>query len=602
MINMKRNSFIKRKSTIQLKLLSMYVIVLIIPIVLVGYYLSIELRENLIETKTKEIEQNTEKIESDLFGAMSNIILISDWLYQDQELRTILETDYTSDYEIFRDYQRYEMFSDYLKYYDELANIRFFVVNETLRSSLGLFPTTDEISQQGWYQRAVEKRGQFTWEYMNDPVTKQPLLYLTRSVFDGEQFLGVLTIAMSNQKIEHILSSSTNPVFITLNDETPIFSYPKAENILVSYGPYENIVKLKKVSDENSVTAQEEVNNGPISLNIRKIEIPKVHNSQMKVIGLVPTNTILTEANHVLANAYLVVAMVFGITLLLLYTFIRRFNKRILRLQDAMTKVAHGDFSIPSTIDGTDEITDVYEQLYLTMESLQQLIENNYSHQLNKQNWEIQKKESEFKLLASQINPHFLYNTLEMIRMKALRNSDREVAEIVKILSKLMRKALERNHDEQSLTDELKFIEMYLQIQKLRFGERISYTITKEFEEDYLILPMVLQPLVENSFVHGIEPKAERGHIYITVSKYEEDLVLVIQDNGIGIPEEKLKSLQEMLIEAKDSDRIGLSNVNLRLKQYYGPEYGVIVDSKENEGTTITITLPLKETRQNKGE
>lgn len=580
----------------------MYIIVLIIPIVLVGYYLSIELRENLIETKTKEIEQNTEKIESDLFESMSNIILISDWLYQDQELRTILEKEYKSDYEIFRDYQRYEMFSDYLKYYDELANIRFFVENETLRSSLGLFPTTDEISQEGWYQRAVEKRGQFTWEFMDDPVTKQSLLYLTRSMFDGDKFIGVLTIAMSNQKIDHILSSSTSPVFVTLNDETPIFSYPKAENINTSYGPYENIVKLKKVSDENSVTAQEEVNNGPISLNIRKIEIPKVLNSQMKVIGLVPTNTILTEANHVLANAYLVVAMVFGITLLLLYTFIRRFNKRILRLQDAMTKVAHGDFSIPSTIEGTDEITDVYEQLYLTMESLQNLIENNYSHQLNKQNWEIQKKESEFKLLSSQINPHFLYNTLEMIRMKALRNSDREVAEIVKILSKLMRKALERNHDEQSLTDELKFIEMYLQIQKLRFGERISYTITKEFEEDYLILPMILQPLVENSFVHGIEPKAERGHIYITVSKYEEDLVLVIQDNGIGIPEEKLKSLQEMLIEAKDSDRIGLSNVNLRLKQYYGPEYGVIVDSKKNEGTIITITLPLKEIRQNKGE
>lgn len=580
----------------------MYVVVLLIPIILVGYYLSIELRENLIETKTKEIEQNTEKIESDLFESMSNVILISDWLYQDQELRTILETEYTSDYEIFRDYQRYEMFSDYLKYYDELANIRFFVENETLRSSLGLFPTTDEISQEGWYQRAVEKRGQFTWEFMDDPVTKQSLLYLTRSMFDGDQFIGVLTIAMSNQKIEHILSSSTSPVFVTLNDETPIFSYPKAENINTSYGPYENIVKLKKVSDENSVTAQEEVNNGPISLNIRKIEIPKVLNSKMKVIGLVPTNTILTEANHVLANAYLVVAMVFGITLLLLYTFIRRFNKRILRLQDAMTKVAHGDFSIPSTIEGTDEITDVYEQLYLTMESLQNLIKNNYSHQLNKQNWEIQKKESEFKLLASQINPHFLYNTLEMIRMKALRNSDREVAEIVKILSKLMRKALERNHDEQSLTDELKFIEMYLQIQKLRFGERISYTITKEFEEDYLILPMILQPLVENSFVHGIEPKAERGHIYITVSKYEEDLVLVIQDNGIGIPEEKLKSLQEMLIEAKDSDRIGLSNVNLRLKQYYGHEYGVVVDSKENEGTIITITLPLKEIRQNKGE
>ncbi|MER2294682.1 MAG: sensor histidine kinase [Desemzia incerta] len=599
---MKRKPFTKRKSTIQLKLLSMYVIVLLIPIILVGYYLSIELRENLIETKTKEIEQNTEKIESDLFQAMSNVILISDWLYQDPELRSILETEYTSDYDIFRDYQNYEMFSDYLKYYDELANIRFFVENDTLRSSLGLFPTTNDIKQEEWYQRAVEKKGQFTWEFMKDPVTQQPLLYLTRSVYDGTQFLGVLTVAMSNQKISTILSSSTSPVFITLDDETPIFSYPRSENIMVSYGPYEDIVKLKKVSDDNSITAQEEVNNGPVNLNIRKIEIPKILNSQMKVIGLVPTNTILAEANQVLGNAYLVVAIVFAITLLLLYTFIWRFNRRILRLQDAMTKVAHGNFSIPSTIEGTDEITDVYEQLYLTMESLQQLIENNYSHQLSKQNWEIQKKESEFKLLASQINPHFLYNTLEMIRMKALRNSDREVAEIVKILSKLMRKALERNHGEQSLTDELKFIEMYLQIQKLRFGERISYTITKDFEEDYLILPMILQPLVENSFVHGIEPKVEKGHIHIAASKMEDELILLIQDNGIGIAEEKLKNLQEMLIEAKDSDRIGLSNVNLRIKQYYGSEYGVRIDSKENEGTTITITLPLKEIRENKGE
>lgn len=599
---MKRKLFTKRKSTIQLKLLSMYVIVLLIPIVLVGYYLSIELRENLIETKTKEIEQNTEKIENDLFQVMSNVILISDWLYQDQELRNILATTYTSDYEIYKDYQKYEMFSDYLKYYDELANIRFFVENETLRSSLGLFPTTEEIKQEEWYQRAIEKKGQFTWEFMKDPVTQQSLLYLTRSVLDGNQFLGVLTIAVSNQKIGSILSNSTSPVFITLNDETPIFSYPRSEDILESYKPYESIVKLKKVSDENSVTAQEVVNNGPVNLNIRKIEIPKILQSQMKVIGLVPTNTIVAEANQVLGNAYLVVAIVFAITLLLLYTFIWRFNKRILRLQDAMTKVAHGDFSIPSTIEGTDEITDVYEQLYLTMESLQQLIENNYSHQLSQQSWEIQKKESEFKLLASQINPHFLYNTLEMIRMKALRNSDREVAEIVKILSKLMRKALERNHEEQSLTDELKFIEMYLQIQKLRFGERISYTITKEFQEDCLILPMVLQPLVENSFVHGIEPKAKKGHIHIAVSKFEEDLILLIEDDGIGIAEEKLKNLQEMLIEAKDSDRIGLSNVNLRVKQYYGPEYGVRIDSKENEGTTITITLPLREINDYKGE
>lgn len=585
---------VKKKTTIQSKLLTMYIVVLIIPIVLVGYYLSVQLRENLIETKTREIEQNTEKIESDLFEEMSNVILISDWLYQDQELRTIIQKEYTSLYEIFEDYQEYEMFSDYLKYYDELANIRFYVENETLNSSLGLFPVNEEIKAENWYQHAMEKSGQFTWEYMNDPVTKRPYLYLTRAVFDRGDFIGVLAIAMSNEKLEEIVSSSTSPLFFTLNDDTPIFSYPKSEDIVSSYEPYKNVVKVQNISNKDSVTAQEEVENGPINLNIRKIEIPKILNSQMKVIGLVPTHTILAEANGVLANAYLVIALVFGVTLLLLYVFIQTFNKRIIQLQEAMTKVAHGDFSIPSTIVGNDEITDVYEQLYLTMESLQQLIEKNYSHQLSKQNWEIQKKESEFKLLASQINPHFLYNTLEMIRMKALRNSDREVAEIVKILSKLMRKALERNHNDQSLTDELMFIDMYLQIQKLRFGERISYSIEKDFEEDYLILPMILQPLVENSFVHGIEPKAGDGHIQITVKKNLNQLIIEIKDNGIGIPHKKLEQLQVMLVEAKESDRIGLSNVNLRIKQYYGLDYGLTIDSIEREGTTMTVVLPLK--------
>lgn len=592
---MKRKLEFNKKTTIQSKLFSIYVVVLILPIVLVGYYLSIELRENLIETKTREIEQNTEKIESDLVDTMSNVILISDWLYQDPELRTIINKEYTSAYDIFRDYQDYEMFDDYLKYYDELANIRFFVENETLRSGLGIFPTTDDIREEDWYKYAVGMKGQFTWEYMKDPVTQKSFLYLTRAVFDGTEFRGVLAVAVSNQRITDIISSSTSPVFITLNDETPIFSYPRQEDIATSYEPYEDIVKVKNKTKKDSVTAQEEVNTGPINLNIRKIEIPKILNSHMKVIGLVPTRTILAEANAVLANAYLVVALVFGVTLLLLYAFIRTFNKRILKLQEAMTKVAHGDFSIPSTIAGNDEITEVHEQLYLTMQSLQQLLENNYAHQLTKQNWEIQKKESEFKLLASQINPHFLYNTLEMIRMKALRNSDKEVAEIVKILSKLMRKALERNHDEQSLNDELMFMDMYLQIQKLRFGERITYEIAKDFEEDYLVLPMILQPLVENSFVHGIEPKAGKGSIRITVKKQDDQLVMRISDNGIGIQKEKLQQLQTMLEEAKESDRIGLSNVNLRIKQYYGPEYGLTIESVEREGTIMTVALPLKE-------
>src|SRR5699024_572640 len=131
-------------------------------------------------------------------------------------------------------------------------------------------------------------------------------------------------------------------------------------------------------------------------------------------------------------------------------------------LKNSMSKVASGDFDIPPEISGKDEISEVYHHLYTTMNSLQTLIAENYDHLIQEKNMGIQQRETQFKALSSEINPHFLYNTLVMIRMKELKNKDKEVTDIVKILSNLMRKALENNTKEAPLSEELSFTEMYV--------------------------------------------------------------------------------------------------------------------------------------------
>ena len=569
-----------RPKTIKHKLFLIYVGLLVVPVFLVGYYISTEIRANQIQTKTEEIEQDTIRTATELTGTLEAIIRVSDWIYQDERLAEIVRADYSSPYAFFETYQSYPQFNDYLKYYREISHIRVYVDNPSIMSSVGLYPLSQDVKDSEWYQEAIEKRGQIIWRYMKDPVTRDVHLNLTRALYDYDELIGVLSIAVSNDKITEILQNSGNTFFLTLDDEL-IFSHPKLEDIQSEYDQYRLLLEEQETDQNIKGTAND------ITFTIQQLVIPKVLHSEFKAVGTVPTSSIVAEANGVLIVGYIAVLFVFLFTLILLAAFIRSFNNRVLQLQESMTKVAHGDFDIPSEIPGEDEITEVYEQLYVTMESLQLLLAERYQY-------EIDRKDAEFKLLSSQINPHFLYNTLEMIRMKAFKNQDREVADIVKLLSKLMRKALERPQDQLPLSEDLTFIDMYLQIQKLRFGDRINYDIKQETTQDYAILPLLIQPIVENAFVHGLERISGRGELTVLVKEFGEDLHIIVSDNGVGIPSDKLQQLQSMLEGYQESSRVGINNVQQRIKYFYGEEYGMTIESTEGKGTTVKVVIPQR--------
>lgn len=584
--------------SIQQKLLGSYFVLLIIPILLVGIYLTMSIRSNLISTKMAEIENNNERIRTDYTEVLSSITRVSDWIYQDDDLAELVNEEYENPFEVYQAYSEYQMFEDYLRYYDEIEHIRFFVDNPTLTSTTGIYHASDDIQNQTWYQESVVKRGRISWIEIEDHITNKTYLNLVRAIYSNYEFVGVIAIAVNPEVIEGILTDSASSVFITLDSETPLFSFPTYTDINEAYAGYLPVLDTVRTEEGNYGLVDSETYETDFTLNIRDVEIPKTLNSNMQVIGVVPTNSILEDVNRDLRLAYLVIASVLLISILMLSVFIRTFNKRVIQLKDTMSMVANGNFRISQTIKGNDELSDVYKHLVITTKSIENLMAINYEHAVKEKNWQLQLKDSQFKMLASQINPHFLYNTLEMIRMKALKNKDREVAEIITILSRLLRKSLENKQVETPLSEELSFTEMYLQIQKLRFGDQITFRIHNYYDEDYLIIPLIIQPIVENSFIHGIEPKLGPGKITIVIIEENDELIIVVEDNGVGMESCQVDKIRQVLASNEESDHIGINNVHQRIKYFYGESYGLDIHSEEGIGTRVRIRIPVDKKRE----
>ncbi len=256
-------------------------------------------------------------------------------------------------------------------------------------------------------------------------------------------------------------------------------------------------------------------------------------------------------------------------------------------LSKMMVKVGDGDFAVSSNYESKDEIGILSKQFNKMVNRVQQLIDEVYKEQLLKQ-------KTELKFLRMQINPHFLYNTLESINWLARIKGVPEVGKMVKALGDLMRASISGD-DLVSIDEEIKNINNYLMIQRLRYGEKINTEINIEPHISSFIIPkLTLQPIVENAIVHGIEGKEGNGNIIITANKIGDKVVICVNDDGVGMESTVAEQILEQDFEKEkgDATHIGLKNVDRRIKMYYGKEYGLKILSAPGEGTTIQMLFP----------
>lgn len=210
----------------------------------------------------------------------------------------------------------------------------------------------------------------------------------------------------------------------------------------------------------------------------------------------------------------------------------------------------------------------------------------------------ITRQQAELRFLQQQINPHYLFNTLESIRMNLVYKNDFENANIIKLFAESFRRYIDMTNGYSSLYEEMTFIAKYIQIQNYRLNNRISYNCREGGTAMAVRVPKLLvQPVVENAVIHGIESRADGGRIDVTIKIKEAKLLIIVEDDGVGMNEETLAELREHIRGDSGEGSIGLRNVYKRLKLVYGEQADMVVESKEGAGTKVTLIIPLSAER-----
>jgi len=299
-----------------------------------------------------------------------------------------------------------------------------------------------------------------------------------------------------------------------------------------------------------------------------------------------------------------VAVILFGIILMLLlyWIYTRTISRPIREMQKMMGEIEQGNLEYRVNTKRNDEIGIIMRGLNKMTENLQSYIQRVYIS-------DIRQKEAEMDVLKTQIRPHYLYNTLDVIRMSAIIHDDKDTAEMLHGLSHQFHYLLGSGKAKVQLRDELTNIRNYFEIIRVRYKNRISLEIDVPSELQNIYMPkVILQPIVENAVKYGLEPKKGGGFLEISAKKTGPDLEITVMDNGVGMTRERLSEVRELLEADWDSEKdektdgsVGLRNVNNRIRLACGIQYGITVDSQLGMGTIVKCILPVEERKDQDG-
>lgn len=319
--------------------------------------------------------------------------------------------------------------------------------------------------------------------------------------------------------------------------------------------------------------------------------------TKWNIVGFISQDQLLERSKNIRNLTMLITIIGIIIILVICAVLTRAITKPIKKLQSSMREVEKGNFDVNIEINTKDEIGYLGKRFNKMVSEINRLIKNEYE-------LTIKKREAELKALIEEINPHFLYNTLESIRGKAIINNAPDVAEMIEALSKFFRLNIIRGSGLVALKEEIEHIKSYISIQNMRFGDKFNTIIDIDDELIDIIIPKLsLQPLIENSILHGFKLQNGECIIIICCRRTGGDAVVEIIDNGSGISGEELMKTQILLSCDYKEDKqgtvladshLGIKNVNERIKLHFGERYGLYIDSKQGAGTRVKIVIPYQ--------
>lgn len=322
------------------------------------------------------------------------------------------------------------------------------------------------------------------------------------------------------------------------------------------------------------------------------VEFHTIDQTGWKLISYVPINFITRQSEEIKQVTFLSIGLSLFICFLFLLFFLFKVLKPLRQIRRLMGNLEKENFNVNMNVQGNDEIALLAGSFNKMSRRLNELI--NEVHVVK-----IKQKEAEIKALEEQINPHFLYNTLDLIYWVGRMEKAFETASLIETLSQLFRIGLNKGNGYTLVSKELQYIENYMLIQRKRFDNAISFNASAEPETlDCTVIKLILQPLIENAITHGIEKKGGYGHIEVSIYREDDILVYEVADDGVGMDPAVAGQLQSP--DGNPQQGVGLRNINDRIRLSFGHAYGLEIQSEPGSGTKVIVRQPYRKGSDNK--
>jgi len=435
--------------------------------------------------------------------------------------------------------------------------------------------TSSDMMNERWYQEAIKERAM----PVLTPARKESLssekdkwvISITQEVVDASgQNLGVLRLDIGYQSLEayldHLQLGKKGFSFI-VNQKHEFVYHPK-KTVYSSSREMQAMQPYIAVKDGYAQKGQNFV---------YQIAIPE---SDWTLIGVASLEGLQMLQSQMLYSFIGLGVLVLIMCWMGIWFILRLWIKPLQDLQAVILKIGAGDSHLRATTKGSPELVDLAQAFNRMLDQIENLMQLVKEEEQNARRYEL-------RALSAQINPHFLYNTLDTIIWMAEFQDSQRVVQVTKSLATYFRLALNQGRDLISLSDEINHVRQYLFIQKQRYGDKLEYEIDEEPDFDNLVLPkLVLQPLIENALYHGIKEKEGQGHIKLSVQRQDTGLVIRIEDDGVGFQAAGDSSQSQL-----KRGGVGLQNVDQRLKLHFGDNYQMKINSVPSKGTIVEIYI-----------
>ena len=582
------------------KFMLIYVIGILLPIIASNYLFMDRMSGLIKEREEQNLQISLERARKDIHTMIDGGIAVSHALITDKLLSESMDRVYNGQLDFYNtfDEQLRHRVTSYIPVNNQIQRIGIYTDNPTIVSGGDYYYLDSSMKASAWFRQ---------WETAGESLSV--LAYRDQAANDRAAISSYFSVI---EKMDYYNADN---------------SYDKLVRIDFYLNRFYDVIAREKSSlDLYLVNAQNQIivsaddeYQGEVDSDYALFDMSKAADKDLHIVPIgsasyvkgwkligVPQETRVKQAMLSMKLYFCMLAGIITlITSIFIYVMLRSYNYRVKRLSRHMQKVGNEKFDLINIDGGQDEIGHLIRNFNMMTAQIHSLINNVYKLEIQQRSQEAERIRAELNLLQSQMNPHFLFNTLNALLVVSTKNNYADVKDIIKDLSKLLRRLLNWKDDVVTLEEEMSFTVMYLGIEKFRFRDKFEFYIDISDEaRQYRIPKMSIQQLAENACKHGIQAIEGLGFVEIKAVVVSERLRVVVSDNGKGMDKERLQEVLYHMRSKEESggSNIGIRNVYRRLELYYDNKVNFNLVSRIGEGTEVSFEIPLQLLKHQEGE